>query len=185
MASYSALSAVASRASSGFSPATAVATPTPDDAPRAAEPYDPKKAFGAIARITVHKQEELTPRQRARLDAFTRRYTARTAGSKRFTQENRAHMADPRAVTGFRPQVKELVYPIVVERSAGARLWDVVHRRPAGAISPREATAAGDATAIVFSADGGLLYAGAERGIAVWEVPQGLQTPPPAGGADR
>ena len=33
-------------------------------------------------------------------------------------------MADPRVVSGFRPAIKELVYPIVVKRSSGARLWD-------------------------------------------------------------
>ena len=34
-------------------------------------------------------------------------------------------MADPRVVTGFNPLWKELVYPIVVQRSKGARMWDV------------------------------------------------------------
>ena len=86
---------------------------------------DTKKPFGAIARISVNRAETLTPKQRARLEAFTRRYTTRTKESKRWTQENRAHMADPRVVTGFRPAMKELVYPIVVARSAGSRLWDL------------------------------------------------------------
>src|SRR5262249_4713427 len=85
---------------------------------------DPKKAFGAIARI--HKtSEELTPQQKARLEAFTRRYNAKTKGSKRFTQENRAQLSDPRVVSGFRPAIKELVYPIVVDRSEGSRIWDI------------------------------------------------------------
>ncbi len=87
--------------------------------------YDAKKAFGAAPRITRHVTEELTPKQRARLDAFIRRYTARTKGSKKFTQDNRGHMADPRVATGFRPPVKELVYPIVIQKSSGSRLWDV------------------------------------------------------------
>ncbi len=87
--------------------------------------YDAKKAFGAAPRITRHVTEDLTPKQRARLDAFIRRYTARTKGSKKFTQDNRAHMADPRVATGFRPPVKELVYPIVIQRSSGSRIWDV------------------------------------------------------------
>ena len=34
-------------------------------------------------------------------------------------------MADPRVVTGFHPDWKDLVYPIVVDRSRGARLWDL------------------------------------------------------------
>ncbi|HEY0777634.1 MAG TPA: amino acid adenylation domain-containing protein [Gemmatirosa sp.] len=87
--------------------------------------YDAKKAFGAAPRITHKANTELDARQRSRFDAFVRRYTARTAGSKRFTDANRARMADPRAVTGFRPTTKELVYPIVVERSTGSRMWDV------------------------------------------------------------
>jgi amino acid adenylation domain-containing protein len=87
--------------------------------------YDVKKAFGAIARIHTSKTEELTPKQKAKLEAFTRRYNARTKSSKQFTQDNRAQMADPRSVTGFKPAVKELVYPIVVDRSAGSKLWDL------------------------------------------------------------
>ena len=34
-------------------------------------------------------------------------------------------MADPRVVSGFRPVTKELVYPLVVNRSKGSRLWDI------------------------------------------------------------
>lgn len=34
-------------------------------------------------------------------------------------------MADPRVVSGFKPLTKEIVYPIVINRSKGSRLWDV------------------------------------------------------------
>jgi len=86
--------------------------------------YDAKKAFGAIARI--HREAtELTPRQKARLEALGKRYTARTQGSKRLTQENRARLADPRVVTGFKPATKELTYQIQIVRSEGSHLWDV------------------------------------------------------------
>ena len=87
--------------------------------------YDVKKAFGAIARIHKANNDELTPKQTARLHAFIRRYNQKTLRSKEFTQENRHVVADPRVVTGFRPAVKELVYPIVVDRSEGSRLWDL------------------------------------------------------------
>ena len=53
------------------------------------------------------------------------RYNARTPESKRQTQETRARLSDPRTVSSFRQYWKEAVYPVVVERSAGARLWDV------------------------------------------------------------
>jgi amino acid adenylation domain-containing protein len=86
--------------------------------------YDVKKAFGAIARI--HTQaDELSPHQRARLDALITRYCERTRKSKEYTQKHRARMADPRVVNGFRPLTKELTYSIVVERSRGSRLWDL------------------------------------------------------------
>ena len=34
-------------------------------------------------------------------------------------------MADPRVVSGFRPLTKEIVYPLVMNRSKGSRLWDI------------------------------------------------------------
>src|SRR5262249_62322250 len=37
----------------------------------------------------------------------------------------RPRLADPRTVAGFRMLWKEIVYPIVTERSKGSRLWDV------------------------------------------------------------
>ncbi|MFD0737893.1 amino acid adenylation domain-containing protein [Lysobacter koreensis] len=112
-------------------PPVAVATPDAPDA--AAEEaalahtqYDVKKAFGAIARIhNSNANAELSGRQRARLDAFMRRYIARTQRSKDYTQEHRSHLADPRVVNGFRPLLKEITYQVVVGRSQGSRVWDL------------------------------------------------------------
>lgn len=67
----------------------------------------------------------LDAQQRAYLDAFLARYAERTARSKAHAQQHRAYLADPRTVTGFHPLWKEIVYPIVTERSRGARLWDL------------------------------------------------------------
>ena len=53
------------------------------------------------------------------------RYQRKTPESKRRTQENRRTFSDPRSVSGFRPFWKEMVYPIITVRSAGARFWDV------------------------------------------------------------
>ena len=92
------------------------------DAPGAS--YDVKKAFGAIARIHTQRSEP-TQRQSVRLAAFVRRYVERTQKSKSFTDTHRAYMADPRVVSGFRPATKEITYQIVIERSRGARLWDI------------------------------------------------------------
>jgi len=86
--------------------------------------YDVKKAFGAIARIHT-SGTDLTERQRSRLDAFMQRYIEKTRKSKDYTTEHRPHLADPRVVNGFRPQLKEIIYQIVIERSKGAKMWDI------------------------------------------------------------
>lgn len=89
---------------------------TPEEAP---------KPFGAIARITLTKDNLLTPKQLASLESITNRYISRTIGSKRLSQANRSFLAEPRVVSGFTPSLKEIVYPIHVNRSSGCRLWDV------------------------------------------------------------
>lgn len=106
------------------------AAPAPAVAAVAEEPaqpvrYDVSKAFGAIARIHTQRTAEPSGRQKARLAAFIRRYVERTRKSKEFTEANRAHMADPRVVNGFRPITKEITYQIVIERSKGSKMWDL------------------------------------------------------------
>jgi len=86
--------------------------------------YDPKTAFGAIARI-YKQSDEMTPQQQARLSGLVQRYTAKTKQSKAHTAEYRPVHADPRVVTGFKPRIKEVIYPIVTQRSEGCRLWDL------------------------------------------------------------
>ncbi len=104
--------------------ASALPESKPDAAEGSAQRYDVKKAFGAIARI--HTQpSEVTERQKARLQAFMRRYVERTKKSKAYTVENRTHLADPRVVNGFRPMTKEITYQIVIERSRGSHMWDI------------------------------------------------------------
>ena len=67
----------------------------------------------------------LTPHQERHLSSLVAAYTARTPGSKAATQRHRFVHADPRTASGFTPLWKEMVYPLHVERSRGARLWDV------------------------------------------------------------
>lgn len=81
--------------------------------------------FGAGARISRNPGDELSLPQRQSLAALSARYIARTGKSKAYAQQHRATLADPRTVSGFRPLIKELIYPIVVDRSDGAYLWDL------------------------------------------------------------
>ncbi len=114
-------------------PAAATDTPTAPAATAAGEEegsagmikYDVKKAFGAIARIHTDAGTSMTDRQHARLEAFMQRYIERTRKSKAYTVEHRPHLADPRVVNGFRPQLKEIIYQIVIGRSKGSRMWDL------------------------------------------------------------
>jgi amino acid adenylation domain-containing protein len=85
----------------------------------------PQRNFGPGAKIEKSNNTHLTREQQTSLDRIIARYTARTPESKRQAQEHRRYLADPRTVSGFTPLLKEIVYPIVTERSSGSRLWDV------------------------------------------------------------
>lgn len=83
-----------------------------------------KKPFGASPRI--EKQSlEMSNSQKEFLNGLIASYNKKTAASKSYTQKNRSIMADPRVVSGFKPLTKEIVYPIVIEKSKGNRLWDL------------------------------------------------------------
>lgn len=100
---------------------SAAPAPAPSEAPAPESPsrfqvYNPKKAAGGAALSAEH---------RSHIDDLARRYGARTAASKRFTQTHRPVLADPRAASGFRTDWKELVYPVVCARSSGSKIWDL------------------------------------------------------------
>lgn len=111
---------VAAAPQAALAPAAIGPEVTPEEA------VELKKPFGATARIE-RQTTELSVQQRAFLAQLTTRYNRKTQGSKDYAQRHRAHMADPRVVSGFRPLTKELVYPLVVNRSQGSRLWDIDH----------------------------------------------------------
>ncbi len=97
-------------------------------APQASAPATKESAvkpFGAGTRINVKRSNDMTPKQKANLETLTARYTTKFKSSKAFAQNNRKQLADPRVVSGFRNTLKELIFPIVVERSEGAYLWDI------------------------------------------------------------
>ncbi|PTS96737.1 type I polyketide synthase [Pedobacter sp. HMWF019] len=83
-----------------------------------------QKPFGATPKID-RQSVELNQDQRKLLADLTERYTRKTIKSKNYAQESRSYMADPRVVSGFKPLTKELIYPIVINKSRGSRLWDL------------------------------------------------------------
>ena len=63
--------------------------------------------------------------QQRYLEAFATAYTERTRRSKQAADAFRQVSADNRRSMHFRRTTKEMGYPIVAERSQGARIWDV------------------------------------------------------------
>ncbi|MDJ0598495.1 MAG: aminotransferase class III-fold pyridoxal phosphate-dependent enzyme [Crocosphaera sp.] len=66
-----------------------------------------------------------TPQQQNHVNELIKRYNAKTAKSKAKANAFRPLLADSRAVAGFRPSIKELLYPIVGEKAQGSRFWDI------------------------------------------------------------
>ncbi|QSP93689.1 amino acid adenylation domain-containing protein [Marinobacter salinisoli] len=98
------------------------AVPVPDQKPQERTGLKP---FGAGTRINVKRSNDMTPTQKANFEKLATSYNNRFASSKKFAQDNRKQLADPRVVSGFRTVIKEVIYPLVVERSDGPYLWDI------------------------------------------------------------
>ncbi|WP_163266791.1 non-ribosomal peptide synthetase/type I polyketide synthase [Chelativorans alearense] len=99
--------------------------------PPATEAAKPEEAETGSGRPRLYKpgmrlsDGELTPQKRAFIAELAERYAARNARSKAFTEANRRRLADPRAASGFRAEWKEIVFPVVSDRSKGSRIWDI------------------------------------------------------------
>ncbi|QLE49533.1 amino acid adenylation domain-containing protein [Nostoc sp. C057] len=78
-----------------------------------------------IEPLDLESKTLLTPGQQKHLDALIARFVQLTPESKRLTQAYRSYHANSRAITGFLPSIKEMLYPIHGQRGEGARLWDV------------------------------------------------------------
>jgi amino acid adenylation domain-containing protein/thioester reductase-like protein len=115
----------------------AAATPSVPAAPPAAPP--PAAPPPAAPAPTVEREfrsgpsglqrapqvtERLTDQQAGFLAELIAAYAARTRASKEEAERDRSVMANCR-MPPFQPRCKEMSYPIVVERSAGARFWDI------------------------------------------------------------
>jgi acyl transferase domain-containing protein len=80
---------------------------------------------GAVVAKPPARSDPLTPGQRHHLESLAQAYNKRTRRSKRYAECYRAVLADRRATAGFRPSIKELLYPIVGKKAKGARFWDI------------------------------------------------------------
>ncbi len=74
--------------------------------------------------LELRQEAPLTAKQQEHIAGLVSRSNARTGASKQHVAQYRDLLADPRVASGFHPEWKELVYPLVVERAHGAHLWD-------------------------------------------------------------
>jgi amino acid adenylation domain-containing protein len=100
-----------------------VVTPTAKPVIASADNSDVK--HGSFRPLMPRVSQEIDADQQRYIDELIAVYVAKTPGSKKMTQDARGHLADPRAVAGFRPQWKEMVYPLLTDRAKGSRIWDV------------------------------------------------------------
>jgi amino acid adenylation domain-containing protein len=132
LAALSGGAAAHASAAAAVSAAPVAAAKAPALTAPAAEPAAPKDAAhvelkGYVPFRAMQKKVagELTPKQEEHIRKLVALYTGRTGKSKAKTQEYRPYLADPRVVAGFKVQWKEMVYPIITDRSKGSRLWDI------------------------------------------------------------
>ena len=105
-------------------PATPAETPASAKIKPAADDEDSDKKAKRFSTVKLN-ENELSAEQQAYLDETIRMNCVMMPNSKAYAQTHRKYMADPRTVSGFRPNMKEMTHPIVIERSKGTQLWDI------------------------------------------------------------
>lgn len=68
---------------------------------------------------------KLTKAQQQWLNEMMGNYQNKFAKSKEYTQKHRKHLSDPRSVSGFNPEWKEMIFSVVTQKSKGSKLWDI------------------------------------------------------------
>ncbi len=92
--------------------------------PKSDIPEPPKPKMSEI-RAMKFDPDKLNDLQQSFIDKFIPPYIERTKSSKEYVKKHRPHLADWINTLGFRRSIKEIVYPIVSERSSGSRIWDI------------------------------------------------------------
>ncbi|MFF4988233.1 aminotransferase class III-fold pyridoxal phosphate-dependent enzyme [Streptosporangium saharense] len=99
--------------------------PVAPQLPKAPEPPREKPAATTpIAAPAPRPANRLTEDQRRYVDELVTRMDERDAASKKLAGAYRPRLAESRPWANFRPEVKELLVPIVADRVQGARIWD-------------------------------------------------------------
>ena len=103
-------------------PASPVAAPRSVAArPSSAAPV----SLPSFKRLGTAPQASVDVRQQEEIQGLVDDYGGKTTRSKEMTQRYRPVFANIRNVAGFRPEWKELIYQIVVDRAAGSKFTDI------------------------------------------------------------
>ena len=119
------LQAFQGQAPAAATPPAATRAPTPTLTPL------PVPAEDGEARVRLYKPSAaanastLSNAQRDYVEGLVKQLDARMPLSKSRTQQDRAVLADPRTVAGFRQEWKELVYPVLAARAKGSKIQDI------------------------------------------------------------
>jgi amino acid adenylation domain-containing protein len=151
-------------ATAAAAPVAAPVAAAPVPAATVAAPAKTAEMVNRFARFRPGQQTvtsgELTPAQRAFVDALVARQNARMPQSRRLTETHRRVLADPRAASGFRKEWKELVFPLIATAAEGARIRDVDGNTYIDLVNGYGVTALGHSPAAVVEAVAGQLREG-------------------------
>ncbi|MEQ1648929.1 MAG: amino acid adenylation domain-containing protein [Hyphomicrobiaceae bacterium] len=158
----------ASVATTGQAIAVRPAMPSPLSSQSATDEAEGEGRFKIYRAGAASTGSSLSPAQQALVSDLVRRTDTKFATSKARAQASRRVLADPRSASGFRAEWKELIYPIIAERSKGSKLYDADGNTLVDLVNGYGQTAFGHAPDFVTSA----ISAQMEKGFAI-----GPQTP--------
>ena len=76
-------------------------------------------------RAMIFEPDRLTPRQKIFIQELINRYNQKHQESKHFADQYRPVLSDWINSLNFRMSLKEVIYPVVHDRSEGAKIWDI------------------------------------------------------------
>ncbi len=123
------LAALGAQATPATPAAPAAATPRQSNQTQSADVRTtndkPARRAFSVGRATNASGGDLTAEQLAYVKDLSERYGEKFPKSKAYVEKYRPLMADPRTAAGFRAEWKDMVFPVVAERSKGSRIWDI------------------------------------------------------------
>ncbi|MET9588419.1 aminotransferase class III-fold pyridoxal phosphate-dependent enzyme [Streptomyces sp. NPDC006539] len=93
-------------------------------APAALAGPAPQRALAAAPSQAKPVADALTPGQQEYVEVLTRRLEERSPQSKKLAGQYRQYLVESRPWGNFRPELKELNFPLTVDRARGSRFWD-------------------------------------------------------------